>query len=355
MANDILSREQRIRKKAELQSLYTTLASYRDRESSYIEASAAIPEVLANQIREIRQNIVAIESELFAPSEATSERRALAFYKEALEADLAGDFSKALRLYKSAGRYGHSDANAAARSARYALKRAKSKPARTFMPAPANPARTRLLTGLGVLALIMLAAGFMLRGRFWGQPSSVVAGGPPTVAAPSPTAVVIAPDTPTPTPAATPTDTPLPPTATPAFSTLPTPTLAPTSTPSSTTTPAPTLKPPPKIIEPKNDLVWGDGAIVFEFVDQKLNSDELYCLNRMRGYDITNTENWSHEPRGSKKPSVAVEANVFRVARAQGMRCIVWSAAIGQGSCDNIISESTEERVIGLPRPCDFK
>lgn len=86
-----------------------------------------------------------------------------------------------------------------------------------------------------------------------------------------------------------------------------------------------------------------------------MNSDELYCLNRMRGYDITNTENWSHEPRGSKKPAVAVEANVFRVARAQGMRCIVWSAAIGQGSCDNIISESTEERVIGLPRPCDFK
>jgi hypothetical protein len=100
--------------------------------------------------------------------------------------------------------------------------------------------------------------------------------------------------------------------------------------------------------------VWGDGSIVFEFVDVKLADDELYCLNRMKGYDITNTENWSHEPRGNNLPSIAIEPNVFRVAKAQGMRCILWSAALGKATCENIISENTEERVIALPGPCNF-
>jgi hypothetical protein len=83
--------------------------------------------------------------------------------------------------------------------------------------------------------------------------------------------------------------------------------------------------------------------------------DELYCLNTLRGYDQTLTENWSFPPTGSKKRSIVIEANVFRVAKAQEIECIVWSAAIGKETCENIISQSTEERVIGLPRPCDFK
>lgn len=101
--------------------------------------------------------------------------------------------------------------------------------------------------------------------------------------------------------------------------------------------------------------MWNDGAIVFEFEDLNLADDELYCLNTLRGYDITNTENWSYPPAGNSEPYIPIQAHVFRIAKAQDIRCIVWSAAIGQGSCENIISENTVERVIGLPRPCDFK
>ena len=108
------------------------------------------------------------------------------------------------------------------------------------------------------------------------------------------------------------------------------------------------------MIEPKDGLVWGDGYIVFEFEDLDLPENEQYCLNRMKGYDITNTENWSHEPRGNKRPIVVIEPNVLRVAKAQGIRCILWSAALGSPTCENIISEPTELRVIGLPGPCNF-
>jgi hypothetical protein len=109
------------------------------------------------------------------------------------------------------------------------------------------------------------------------------------------------------------------------------------------------------VLEPKNGLVWLDGTIVFEFAQMDLAYGELYCLNTLRGFDKTLTENWSFPATGSKKPSIPIEANVFRVAKVQGMQCIIWSAAIGKESCDNIISQSSEERVIGLPRPCDFK
>jgi hypothetical protein len=51
---------------------------------------------------------------------------------------------------------------------------------------------------------------------------------------------------------------------------------------------------------------------------------------------------------------VVIEANVFRVAKVQGMQCIKWAAGIGKGTCENIISQTTVPRVIGLPRPCDF-
>jgi hypothetical protein len=158
----------------------------------------------------------------------------------------------------------------------------------------------------------------------------------------------------------------VPPTATPSATFTPFPTVRPTDTaeplatptltPSPTLTPLPTLTlmPPPKIIGPKDGLVWHDGAIVFEFEELNLADDELYCLNTLRGFDLNNTENWSYLPTGNKSPSIPIEANVFRIAKIQGMRCIVWSASIGKGSCDDIISQSTEERIIGLPRPCIF-
>jgi hypothetical protein len=127
------------------------------------------------------------------------------------------------------------------------------------------------------------------------------------------------------------------------------------TSPTDTPTPAPTLRPALRIVGPTNNLVWLDGAVVFEFGTVDLAFDELYCLTTLRGFDQTNTENWSFPPTGSKEPAIAIEANVFRVAKAQDMRCIVWSAGIGKGSCENIISHSTEERVIGLPQPCKFR
>ena len=165
-----------------------------------------------------------------------------------------------------------------------------------------------------------------------------------------PAVILIVPETLTPTPTEVPTSTPtVPPTSPPPAT--PTQAIAPTSTPS----PMPTLRPAPRVLEPKNGLVWLDGTIVFEFAQMDLAYDELYCLNTLRGFDKTLTENWSFPATGSKKPSISIEANVFRVAKVQGMQCIVWSAAIGKENCDNIISQSSEERVIGLPRPCEFK
>ncbi|MFC1975821.1 hypothetical protein ACFLXQ_05445, partial [Chloroflexota bacterium] len=91
-----------------------------------------------------------------------------------------------------------------------------------------------------------------------------------------------------------------------------------------------------------------------EFEDLDLPYNELYCLNSMRGYDETNTENWSHPAIGSKRPSIPIYASVFRIAKIQGIQCVIWSASIGVDSCDNIVSESTTERMIGLPQACDF-
>jgi hypothetical protein len=102
-------------------------------------------------------------------------------------------------------------------------------------------------------------------------------------------------------------------------------------------------------------MVWLDGAVVFEFQEMDLAEDELYCLNTLRGFDKSGTENWSFPPTGNKRPAIPIEANTIRVAKDQDMRCIVWSASIGKGSCQNIISHSTEERVIGLPQPCHIK
>ncbi len=120
-------------------------------------------------------------------------------------------------------------------------------------------------------------------------------------------------------------------------------------------TPTLPLRTAPKIIDPPNGLVWKDGAVVFEFENLNLAHDELYCLATLRGYDESLTERWSFPPTGGIKPAIPVKAKVFHIAKTQGIRCIVWSAYIGRGTCESIISHRTEERIIGLPQPCPYE
>jgi len=351
---DILSREQRLRKQAELQSLYSTLASLREREASYIETAATLPALVLNQIRETRQQIELIEDELSALDDASPGPPAQKFYRQGFTAELDGDFSEAIKQYKSAARHAHPDANAAIRSLRYFIKTQKNRPPRDQMwlpPSKETASNNTVFIGLSVVLLLVLALIFIFRGQTTAQPEDSVGVAPPSTATPSPT------HTSTPLPLATPTLTPTPtqaqssPTLAPV---LPTPTATASPTPSSTPTVTPTLRAAPRIIGPKDGLVWGDGAIVFEFENQDLAYDELYCLNTLRGYDINNTENWSFPTIGSKIPAIPIEANAFHVAKSQGIRCVVWAAYIGKNSCDVAISQQTAERVIGLPRPCDF-
>jgi hypothetical protein len=356
MAANVHLREQRLRKQAELKSLYTNLANLREREASYMEASAALPEFLLHQINETRREIGVTENELITLNDETIQTPARQFYGEALQSELAGDFDKALKLYKSAERHEHPDANAAIRSLRYQTKLAKTKAAAGKVwtpPTTVSASRRRLWFGLAVILILLLIAAFMLgSGMLWQPPEIILEG--PTATMTLPAVILIIPPTATSTPTATPTLIPTPtppatprPTNPPVFTPTP---LPPTNTPS----PTPTLRPAPKMIGPKNGLVWLAGAIVFEFEKLDLAYDELYCLNTLRGYDQNNTENWSFPPTSSKRPSIPIEENVINVAKALDMRCIVWSASIGKGSCDNIISQSTEERVIGLPNPCYF-
>ncbi len=352
MATDVHSREQRLRKQAELQSLYLNLANLRKQEASYIEASAGLPELLSHQINELRQEIRGVEDELLALNDESIQTPARQFYREAFEVELAGDYDKAIKLYKNASHYNHPDAGVAIRSVRYNRKVAKNKAgglAKTWSSPATNQIRNRALMGLAALLILILVALFLITGRLFSSPPEA-ASAEPTSSPTPPAVILIVPDTATPIPTPTFTATPTPlPTATPR------PTLTTEPLPTETLTPVPTLRPAPKIIEPANNLVWRDGAIVFEFETVDLAYDELYCLNTLRGFDQNNTENWSFPPTGSKQPAIPIEANVIRVAKAQNMRCIVWSASIGKGSCENIISQSTEERVIGLPQPCRFK
>ncbi|MCB0171686.1 MAG: hypothetical protein KDI62_10265 [Anaerolineae bacterium] len=356
---DSLSREQRIRKQAELQALYNALSNLRDRELSYIEASAAIPELSINQTNQIRHRIVAIEGELLAASgeEDTSDTFAHRFYREGFEAELAGDGDKAIKLYKKADRYDHQDAEMAIRSLRYRIKRERNIPRdlQAWLPPPAHNLRNRLIVGVAaVLICTPLAIFIFYRGS---SPQTSPIAGELTATltlTPTPVAVqLIVPDTPTPLPTFTSTPLPLP-----SVPPLPTPTALSTTVDTATPTPPPTptvvFMPAPKIIGPRDGLVWLDGAVVFEFEPVDLQPDDLYCLNTLRGLDNTYTENWSYPPTGNEKPIIAIQANVLRVAQVQGMQCIIWSAAIGRGNCDNIISDSTSERVIGLPRVCDL-
>lgn len=353
MTSDIISREQRLRMQAELQSLYTALSSLRERETSYIESTATIPLQFLNQINDIRQKIVKVESELVALEDEAAELPAQKFYRQGFEAELSGNFSKAVKLYRSAARYSHPDGNAALRSVRHLSKTTKrgSIAAERWMRTSSRQSRNRVMVILGILVIIVLFAIVALQGRPPADLQEAVASAPSATATPSPSPT----QTSTPSPTATNTSTPTPTlTNTP----QPPPTAGPSATPSptDTVTPTPTfaLRSAPRVIGPKDGLVWVDGAIVFEFEDFDLAHDELYCLNTLRGYDITNTENWSFPPVGRKPPFIAIEPNPFRVAKAQGIRCVVWSAFIAKETCDAVISESTEERVIGLPRPCDF-
>jgi hypothetical protein len=349
MTTDEYSREQRLRKQAELQSLYTNLANLRAREASYIEFGTIIPDLLISQINEVRHKIEAVENELLALGDKTIESPARQAYRDAFAAELAGDITKAISLYRNASRHNHPDGNAALRSVRYAVKTARGKlGGGPWAPVPAVRPRTRVWIALAILLIVVLIVAFSLRGRFTSDTLPAVA--EESTATPTPpTVVLIIPDTATPMPTNTPTHTP---TLVPTDKPPPTPTVEEVS--AETPTPAATLQPPPKIIGPKDGLVWKDGTIVFEFEDFQLPYNQLYCLNSMRGFDKTNTENWSHPPVGNKRPSIPIEAHVFRIAKQQGIRCVVWSASIGQDSCDNIISKSTEERVIGLPQVCNF-
>lgn len=356
---DSLSREQRIRKQAELQALYTALSNLRDRELSYIEAAAAVPELSINQTNQIRHRIVAIEGELLAASgeEDTSDTFAHRFYREGFEAELAGNSDKAIKLYKKADRYDHQDAEMAIRSLRYRIKRERTIPRdlQAWLPPPAHNLRNRLIVGVAaVLICTPLAIFVFYRGSSIETSPNIAAELTATLTlTPTPVAVqLIVPDTATPFPTFTSTPLPLP-----SVPSLPTPTARSTvDVGTSTPTPMPTviLLPAPKIIGPRDGLVWLDGAVVFEFEEANLQPDELYCLNTLRGLDSTNTENWSYPPTGNEKPIIPIQANVFRVAQVQGMQCIIWSAGIGRGDCENIISEMTSERVIGLPRVCDL-
>lgn len=354
MAASVHAREQRLRKQAELQSLYSNLANLREgAEASYIAANAVIPERLVKQINELRLKLQAVEQELVALGDEATLSSGRQSYWEAFEAEQAGDLDEALKLCKKAARQDYPDAAAAIRSLRYFVKTSKSK-------APAGPtawisqqvpqSKNRWLIGLAAVLILVLVVAFAINGLSTSQPEAAVAGDDATgtATATAPAVILIVPDTPTPTPTTVPTDTPLPPaTGTPVSA-------ATDETPTATPLPSPTLRPAPKILEPKDGLVWLDGAIVFEFERLDLAYDELYCLNTLRGYDRTNTENWSFPPVGNKEPKIPVEAHVFRIAKLQDMRCIVWSAAIGKGSCENVISKNTETRMIGLPRPCDF-
>jgi hypothetical protein len=355
MAASVHSREQRLRKQAELQSLYSNLANLRDgAEASYIAAGALIPERLVVQINETRQAIEKVENELLALNDESIRSPGRQFYREGFEAEQAGDFDRALKLYKKAARHTHPDAAAAARSLRYLIRTSRSKSviARpSLIPVPSQQSRNRLLVGLAACSLFALIAAFAINGL--SSPSSdeemAVEAVDTETLTPS-VVILIVPDTATPLPSATSTATPLPtPTST------PTPVPALDVSPTLLPTPSPTLRAAPRMREPKDGLVWGDGAVVFEFERLDLAFDELYCINSMRGFDKSNTENWSFPPIGSKDPEISIDAHVFRIAKTQDMRCILWTAAIGKGSCDNIISRETETRVIGLPQPCDFK
>ena len=357
------TREQRLRKQAELQSLSRDLATLRKQEGEYISTQAVVPAQLMQQIGKIRQQTKRVEDELLLLEEESIDIPAYQFYRKAFAAELDKAYDEALKLYKNAARHSHGDAQAASRSLRYRLKTAKPKTTAWSSISSERP-RTRFPWGVIVALLIFVALfSFALS---YGVPqftNEAVVGGTLSLSTRTATAtdiplppVIIVPSTATLTPTGTrfasvSTDaTPV----TEATNTLAAEIQPPTAIPLVTATPTPlvVLESAPLVIGPKNGLVWGDGSIVFEFEDMGIREDELYCLDTLRGYDKTLTENWSHPPIGKKQRSIPIEANVFRIAKTQGIQCIAWSAYIGRGTCENVVSQHTDTYIIGLPRAC---
>ena len=352
MTAGVDSREQRLRKQAELQSLNSNLANLREQEESYISVQAATPERLTQQITKVREQIQGVQTELINLGDETVEIPARQFYWEAFAAELANDQDKALKLYSSAARHNYPDANAAIRSLKHLSKMAKNRAALAVSPwSNSAGSQSRSKHFLRVIIIILIFAVIVALGlnNYLSQPAGEVAVLEATTAliATVIPPTIIVPDTATPNPTLTP------PPATPTNTATQLPSATATLIPA-TPSPIPTriLRSAPAIIGPQDGLVWGDGAIVFEFENMELAENELYCLNTLRGYDKTLTENWSYPPVGSKTPRVPVEKNVFRTAKAQEIQCIVWSAYIGRDTCQTIVSQISPERVIGLPQTC---
>jgi hypothetical protein len=355
MTINVHVREQRLRKQAELQSLHIDLASLRKQEATYI--LVAVPEMLVNQINDVRREIQRVENELvdLNVDSYSLQSPARQFYWDAFEAELANDMERAIKQYRNASRHTYPDAEMAARSVRHAIKISREKPSEIWLPAPVNASKKQFIVGFVLLLVMLLVALFFVSSRLFGQPESVSAVEPATatVTPTNITVIQIVPDTATPMPTHTPTSTPTI-TPTPTDTPLPIPVqFDATDTPTPTSTPTRILRGPPKIVGPKDGMVWKDGAVVFEFEDANLADDELYCLTDLKGFDKNDTENWSYPRTGNEKPFIPIDAHVFRIAKVQDISCITWAANIGKGSCDNIISKNTEVRVIGMPRPCD--
>ena len=358
MTTGVNSREQRLRKQAELQSLTGTLANLREQEESYITAQALIPGRLTEQITKIRQQIGSVEHELIGLDDESIDTPGWRLYQEGLAAEQQNDFTQAIKLYRRAARYAYSDANAAVRSLRYHIRVTsnKSDSAHPAWSAATAPSKSRFSIGVIATLLIFVLVVTLILNSYLSQPVEQIAVLETAVTlALTPTflpATILVPNTATAisTPTAT-TQSPTATTAPPAPATTEVEAPPPSVSTATATTP---LKAAPAVIGPKNDLVWGDGAIVFEFENLSLPDNELYCLDTLRGYDATLTENWSFPPIGSKTPRIPIEANVFRIAKLQDIQCVVWSAYIGQESCEKMVSELSEARIIGLPRPCNL-
>lgn len=347
------TREQQLRKQAELQTSFASLANLRTHEASYIENSIEIPEVLLRQIDKTRQEIHEVIESLIDLKDETTQPPGYSFYQMAFAEELAGNLAKAAKLYRSAARHKHPDAGAAIQSVRYRLRISNNS---SLIAVWSWSPRNLLLISLTMILLVLgLLVVLMVAGRPPKQEPFAIkieATARPTL----PLVVVIVPNTATPTPTATST-----PTLLPSHTPTPVPTITPSSQPVEIipapgfSTPTLSLRTAPKIIDPPNGLVWKDGAVVFEFENLNLAHDELYCLATLKGYDESLAERWSFPPTGGVKPAIPVKAKVFHIAKTQGIRCIVWSAYIGRGTCESIISHRTEERIIGLPQPCPYE
>ncbi|NEP84767.1 MAG: hypothetical protein F6K39_45690, partial [Okeania sp. SIO3B3] len=209
MAN-LHSREQRLRKQAEITSLYINLDNLRRQESSYIRASAAIPELLSNQIRDTRRRLQTVEQELAQLENKPMVTPGADLYQQGFEAELANDINKAVKFYRQATRNDHPDADDALRSLRY---RARPKSKAVWFPVD-NRTNQRVWMGATLLIVVLLIVGGITANRLAARRDAVTAA---TATPTPPNVVLIIPNTSTPTPTRLPlpTDTPtLTPTAT---------------------------------------------------------------------------------------------------------------------------------------------